>query len=397
MFKLIAPGISPNAELDDVLFALFLILRPWHWQDKQALEELNKWFSLRYYPKKVYPVNAGRSALYLLLQSAGIGKGDEVLVQTFTCIGAIEPIIWLGAKPVYVDIEESSFNIDPLKLTKKINKKTKAIIVQHTFGLPAKMQEIIRIAKDHKILVIEDCAHSLGAKIAKSEIGTFGDAAFFSFGRDKIVSSVFGGVALINQPAFFKDIESLYEKIPMSENKWVLQQLLHPFLLSFILPFYNLQIGKIILLIAQKSGLLSKPYSREEFLAQKPSNYPERMSPALAKLALHQLNKLSKFNQKRREIAKNYGTIKEGAVYLRYPILVDDPQKICRLAKKNGILLGRWYSNIIDPKGINLEKFMYKLGSCPVAEAVAGRIINLPTYPKMTKADVLKIKKILNK
>ena len=120
-----------------------------------------------------------------------IGEGDEVLVQAFTCVAVPNSVLWAQATPVYADID-ATLNIDPIDVEKKITNRTKAIIVQHTFGIPADMDALVALAKKHNILLIEDCAHSLGATYKGKKVGTFGDAAFFSFGRDKVVSSVFG-------------------------------------------------------------------------------------------------------------------------------------------------------------------------------------------------------------
>ena len=132
-----------------------------------------------------------------MIKSFDITYGDEVIVQAFTCLAVPEVVIWCGAKPVYLDIDES-LNLDIRLLEKSISSKTRIIIVQHTFGIPAKIDMIKKIAQKHNIILIEDCAHSLGAKYNSQKIGTFGDAAFFSFGRDKVISSVFGGLAFIN-------------------------------------------------------------------------------------------------------------------------------------------------------------------------------------------------------
>lgn len=403
MFEPIASGLSPNTELDDILLALRLILQPWKWNDQRLLIQLRDWFSQRFFSKKVYLLNAGRSALYLLLKAAGIGKGDEVVVQAFTCIGAVEPIVWVGAKPIYVDIEKETFNLAPADLARKITGKSKAIIVQHTFGIPADIAELDKIARHHGLVLIEDCAHALGARIeldsAKdngSEIGTLGDAAFFSFGRDKVVSSVFGGAAVVHHSSKFAKIDTLSQEPDMPSVKWIFQQLLHPLASGVILPTYKLQLGKVLLVFLQKVNLLSKPYAEVEYRGERPTNYPQKLPPVLAALALNQLSKLDKFNKKRRSIAAKYGKIKKGSIYLRFPVLVDNPSKLYGKAKKQGIILGRWYSNIIDPAGTDLKVFSYKKGSCPVAESVAKSIINLPTYPRMNKQDILRVKNFID-
>ena len=121
----------------------------------------------------------GRVALYAILKSIGIGQGDEVILPGFTCVVVPNAITYLGAKPVYIDIASVTFNIDPSKIEEKITEKTRAIIAQHTFGIPAEMDIIMEMAKKYNLYVIEDSCHAIGSKYKGKEIGTFGDASFF--------------------------------------------------------------------------------------------------------------------------------------------------------------------------------------------------------------------------
>lgn len=256
---------------------------------------------------------------------------------------------------MFADIDET-YGIDPADFAKKITRKTKAVIVQHTFGIPAKIDEIISIARKHNILVIEDFAHTMNLPLK-------GDAAFFSFGRDKVLSSVFGGMAIIN--SHFNDqvsnLKKYHKNLPEPSLGWIFQQLFHPVAFAIILPLYRIGIGKALLVSLQKLHLLSYPQINEV------KKYPN----ALALLLLLQLKKLEKFSVRREKIVKLYG--KTGSL-LRFPVMVDDPIKIIANAKKKGILLGNWYHNVVDPVPIG-----YISGSCPKAEKAAAHIINLPT------------------
>ena len=395
MGNMITLGVSPNTQPDDVKLAGLLLLTPWRWKEKGYLQELSSWFKRRYHTENAYFFNAGRAALYFLLISAGVSKGDEVLVQSFTCVAAIEPILWVGATPVYVDIDKETFNMSITDARKKVTSSTKAIILQHTFGIPADLTSFRSLSDTNKILLIEDCAHSLGASSNGLEVGTVGDAAFFSFGRDKVVSSVFGGAAVIKNAEKFSRKDEKYSGIAEPSFFWVMQQLIHPVFFSFLLPIYHFSFGKLLLVIFQKLRLLSLPYAKAEYQGKKPGWYPRRLSPALAHLALHQLEKVDKLNSLRREIASHYGPTKEGAVYLRYPVLTPSADLLLRRAREKGILLGRWYSHVIDPKGVFFEAIGYKIGSCKDAEAVASQIVNLPTYPRMSREDVQRVVEFL--
>lgn len=408
MIRPIAISLTPNFEPDDYLLAFKLLLSPLKWKNGIEQDKLNNWFKDYFKCKNVYLFNSGRTALFALLKCYGIGKGDEVIIQGFTCVAIPNSIIWTDAKPVYVDIDQS-LNINPAKLEKYISKKTKAIIVQHTFGIPANIKIIKKIAQNHNIILIEDCAHSLGASFENKKLGTFADAAFFSFGRDKVVSSVFGGVALINnssQEAINK-IEKLYKNFPDMSSKWILKQILYPLYFLVILPFYNLFIGKIILLTLIKFRLIDKPVENRELNADTPSFFPGKFANALSIIALNQLNKLEKYNSRRIQISSIYfeklktlNFIKlplniSGSIYLRFNILVKEKTKLLKIFKANSILLGNWYSNVIDPKGVNFSKIGYEQRSLPNVELASRQSLNLPSYPLLSDKEINLIIKIL--
>src|SRR3989338_1760951 len=163
-FRPIAISLSPNTEIDDLFLAFKSLLNLVVWKKGKYSFLLETWFRKYFYTEKVFLFNSGRSALFSVLKGMNLGKGDEVIVQGFTCTAVPDPILWCGAKPIFVDID-ASLNIDNEKLEKSITKKTKAIIVQHTFGIPADIKKIKEITQKYNIILIEDCAHSLGAKI----------------------------------------------------------------------------------------------------------------------------------------------------------------------------------------------------------------------------------------
>lgn len=394
MRRVISSSLSPNAESSDVALAFRTLVTPWLWKTGEAVERVEAWFRIYFQTQTVASFNSGRSAMFALLKSFGIAKGDEVIVQAFTCVAVPNSITWAGAKPVFVDIDDS-FNLDPIDVEKKITSKTKAIIVQHTFGVPAKMDSLIAFAKKNKLFLIEDCAHSLGATYNEKKVGTIGDAAFFSFGRDKVVSSVWGGVAIINDKCQMTNVKlklrEFQEKLSMPGYLWILQQLLHPILFSPILASYNIMIGKILLEFLKRMRIISIPVYREEKTGARPKDFPAAYPNALAKLLLVQLEKLERYTKQRKETVAVYmqalktkkhitsPAFRSESAYLRYPILVENPDELRKKAKRKGILLGNWYHHVIDPDGVSLEKIGYVQGSCPKAEYAAARIINLPT------------------
>ena len=360
--QVISSSLSPNTEREDVFEALRVLSNPASWQQGSAIDKVEKWFN-------GVSFDSGRTAFFAILQAFDIGQGDEVLMQAFTCVAVPNSILFARARPVYVDIDDS-FNINPKDLEEKITKRSKVILVQHTFGVPAQMDAILAIAKRHKLIVIEDCAHALGATHKGKKIGTLGDASFFSFGRDKVISSVWGGVATINakcqMPNAKYKLKKFQEELPYPSCAWIAQQLFHPIAFAVILPTYNVVLGKVMLEVFKRMRLLSVP--------NPPSFYPMRYPNALAELLVKQLAKLERYNEKRRRIASYYHDVlrsqivDKGAIYVRYPIRVDDPANLIRQTKQRGILLGNWYHDAVD-----------STGSCPRTEEAISHIVNLPT------------------
>src|SRR5689334_19623550 len=150
------------------------------------------------YPR-VLGMNSGTSPLHVACMLAGFGPGDEVIVPPFTFISSAWGISYVGATPKFVDVEEGTFNLDPVKLEAAITPKTKGIVVVHLFGQPARMDEIMAIAKKHNLFVIEDCAQAIGAKYKGTPVGSIGDVGTFSFYPTKNLGGCGEGGALVSK------------------------------------------------------------------------------------------------------------------------------------------------------------------------------------------------------
>lgn len=146
--------------------------------------------------KRAVSLQSGTSAIHMSLHELGIGKGDEVIVPALTFVATVNPVIYVGAKPVFVDVDIKTWNIDSKKIENKITKKTKAIIPVHLYGNPCNMDEIMTVAKRHHLFVIEDATESLGAKYKGKHTGTFGDFGCFSFNGNKIITTGGGGMVV---------------------------------------------------------------------------------------------------------------------------------------------------------------------------------------------------------
>ncbi len=400
MNRPIALGLAPNLEKIDAIAALQLLLSSKKVSQEKEDEKLTEWFCNFFSVPYAFPFVSARGGITTLLQIQGIGKGDEVILQAFTCVAVSHAIIATGATPVYVDITHA-FALDVDDLKKKVTKKTKAILLQHTFGIPAYTPELEKFLKEKQLFVIEDVAHAIGSTYKGRKLGTIGDAAVFSFGRDKAFSSVSGGVVITSSKEIGQRLSAYYIQQQYPSSFWIFQQLFHSVVFFFlILPLYNILLGKIVLLLCQKLHLLAKPVTKNEL--RHFSNFTKKLPPQLAYLALLQLKRLDRFNTYREETAGFYaqelsevgGKHFPGIPLLRYPLLVRHPTHLKKLAKHAGILLGDWYAHVIDPHETNLSKVGYKK-DCPKAEYLAAHIINLPTYPTLSRKEREKVVKIV--
>ncbi len=441
-FKPISISLSPNVQKDDVRLALKLLFQPGKWKEGSAIKELEESFRkylgvnpVRNSPptgpsgaqsageisngvKYAVSFNSGRSALFAILKALNLPLGSNVSLQAFTCNAVPNPILWAGLNPVYIDCKDD-FNIDPEKVTGEI------VIIQHTFGLPANIENIMsRLQRNQGSLInsenlsgrqtntviIEDCAHALGAEVNSQKVGTFGKAGFFSFSRDKVISSVYGGMAVTNDDAIGKRLEELQKEFGMPGMFWIKQQILHPILLHYIiLPMYNfLDLGKIFLILSQSLHVLSKAVSWQEKRGLRPDYFPKALPNAMAMMALHQFNKLEKFNSHRKELADFYYQElqntsfvlpkKENNIFLRFAVQHPKAHEIIYEAwHKENMLLGDWYTSAIAPDDTKMEEMKYEAGMCPNAERLAKQTLNLPTHINISKEEAQRIVNFLKK
>jgi len=412
--KTIFTGFAPNLTASDVFISLGYLL-PWNWpeiingQDVESAEKkLESYFKIR----SANVFDSGRSALYFSLKALDIKEGDEVLIQAYTCVVVTNAIRWVGAKPVYVDIR-NDFNMDVVDLEKKITNKSKVLIIQHTFGLSAELNELINTAKKHGLRVVEDCAHSFGLAKDKKLTGTFGDIGMFSFGSDKILSCVRGGALITDNQELADKICKLKNDLPDPDFKVTLQHLMHGPIFFIGKKLYGLVIGKAILALAKKCNLINKIIYKEEKKGLQVDFYPAKMANSLATILLKQIEDVLVVNGHRQLIAKFYNKNlkndkvekvwaddkinKDNCVYLRYPILTDSPNDLLRYAKKHGIILGNWYDRVVAPRDIDFEKTGYVKGNCPNAEVLASRSVNLPTNRHIKIEDAIRVVELVNK
>jgi len=356
----------------------------------------------------------GRIGLYALLKAMNITKDDEVILPGFTCVVVPNAIIYCGAKPVYVDIEAETYNIDPSLLEKNITKKTKAIIAQHTFGVPAKMNEILNIAKKYNLYVIEDSCHALGSTYHNKEVGTIGDAAFFSLQWSKPLTTGLGGWININNDDLSDKVEYIIKSFSRPSKKEEISLSLQYCLYSnFITPSIYLKAKKIYSFLYRK-GILTGSSSQDELSCKMPVDYMKLMSDWQFKKLQKIFEKKDKLISYRKWVANQYFKYLPAQYFgpylskkedfenldisfLRLPILVKDKELVLKRALQQGIEIGDWFVSPVHPNLSSWELAGYTKGICPKAEKICQHIVNLPAHDKIDQKQIKKIISFISK
>lgn len=404
--RYIFSGFSPNTRREDVRLATKLLFTPWTWRQTGPSQKLEAWFQTYFAVPTAVSFDSGRTALQAALQAVGVGAGDEVIVQAFTCVVVTNAITWLGAKPIFVDIFSGTYTADPVAVERAITNKTKAIIAQHTFGQPV-APEIFAIAEKHNIPVVEDCAHALGGYDAAGKLlGTRGAAAIFSFGSDKVISGVRGGMAISADPQVADRLRAFQAKLP-ALPRWVIKMhLQNPLMFSLGKATYHWGFGKILLALSKKTRAINRIIEPAEKKGRGVRWFPAQLPGALAELALEQITHLDTWNKIRQQTAKMYATrlahnpailsCGTDQTWLRFPVQVRDLPAILARARQANIMLGDWYRTPIAPQDSDYSAAHYVPGSCAVAEKTGETIINLPTSPNLTAADHVRLLSLFN-
>jgi perosamine synthetase len=293
-----------------------------------------------------YATSNGTCALHLALLSLGIGEGDEVIVPSFTCTALLNAINYVKANPIIVDIDPETFNITYESAKKNMGKKTKAIIVTHTFGFPADMDRILKL----NIPVIEDCAHAIGSVYKNKLVGSMGKVSVFSMYATKMLSSGEGGMVWTND----REIAGVIED-------------------------------------------LNDPDMRQSYKVR----YNYKMSDLAAGLALSQLIRLAYFISRRREIANRYKealsrlrlkfqkALPEAVPnYYRFVICSSKAEEITKFSKTKGVFCDR---PIHKPLHRYLNKNSEDFGG---TELVWREAVSIPIYPALKENEISEIVEI---
>lgn len=306
-------------------------------------------------------VASGTDALFLALKACGIGKGDEVITTPFTFIATAEAIVYVQAKPVFVDISPHTFNIAVDRLEEKISARTKAIIPVHLFGHPAEMDPILYCAEKYGLKIIEDCAQAFGASDHGRKVGTMGDCGCFSFFPSKNLGGYGDGGMVITSD------EGVAERIKMLRNH-----------------------GS------------KKRYEHHTI------GYNSRLDEMQAAILRVKLRRIDNFNNARRRHADAYrASIRRDGiilpvelpgfehVYHQFTLRSPQRDRIMIALQENGIASAIYY-----PIPLHLqEPFLKRKGaawSLPQSEACAAEVLSLPIFPELTEAEICLISQVIN-
>ena len=348
---------------------------------------------------------AGRMAFFALLKAINIGKGDEVILPSFTCSVMPNAVFRSGANPVFANIDINTFGSNAGAIEARITKRTKLIVAQHTFGIPCDIREIVDLGRKHRILIVEDCAIAFDSSIDGVKVGDWGDAAFFSTDHSKPLNTIIGGIFYTKDKTLFAKIDKLAKEAPglspqrqmrlydrFNFEKRYNAPHRHP-----RLPFYNLMNHVI------KSGCMKSRGKGQAFLeadyrrdasVNPPYPYPARMPSFLAQLGLFELERWPEERRRRKDMLQKYMSIANelglsGLLPTRYfdkrcdiaPLrfIFCHPERD-RLFKKMRFIDidGIWFQDpvICCPDGP--ESMGYVEGSCSASEKICGSVVNWP-------------------
>ena len=311
-------------------------------------------------------------------------------------------VIASGAKPIYMDINPDTLNVETADVIAALTPKTKAVVVQHTLGKPAPIQQIVAALKGRGIVVIEDCALALGSQINGLYTGTFGDAAIFSMELSKTLSSGWGGILLVNNPKLEQDVKMLYKSLPEAGALSSLRDLLQTVISAWCSQavFSNL-LGKYIMAAGFKSHVFRSSTPKAEFDGHISPRFMVKMGRAQLALAVLQWENLkliaadcvSNANIIRATLHRldiptpGVPNANEIAVAPRVSFLVANRQFCQTFFSAKGIELGQWFNGPLSPVPRS-RLFNYFPGKYPAAEKVAARVVNLPCHGRLSQADL---------
>ena len=355
---------------------------------------------------------SGRMSFYSLLKIWGIGIGDEVALTGFTCSVMANAVLRCGATPIYIDVDSETLGMDPTALRKCLTKHTKVVVAQHTFGIPCKIDEIIKIARDNGSFVIEDCALSLGSEYKGVKLGNFADAAIFSTDHTKPLNTLIGGFVytlnkeLANKVVLFRNGCSSYS---FSHQRMLIDTYIKEYEMEakghkrYVLNNYLLSFKRRIGLRLPDTPFLNNDTKSNVNDCDSIYPYPAKLPPFLAAIGIKVLEQYIKNSNARKEwmnriitvlseyevLPKAYFDKNCNIIPLRIAYVLSNKKQSDYHFIDDWI----WFKKPIVATTETLESFGYVNGSCPNSEIIGNNIMNIPILFNEKEQDVL-IKKL---
>ena len=361
------------------------------------IKELENDFAKYHGVEYALSVNNGTSALYSAYFACNIHEGDEVIVPAYTFMATVTPLLHLNAVPVLCDGQSDTGNILPSEVLKKITPRTKAIVVTHMWGHPCEMDEIVKIAKEHKLYLIEDCSHAHGATYKGKKVGTFGDVSCFSLQGKKIIYAGEGGILITNN-------REIYERAILLGHyrKRTYEEVDIPFFKSFSKTGYGLKFRMHPLAAALAKVGLEKLDSRikqrtanldylSELLAEIPGIEPPVTYDYVTRGAYYGYKPLFKQN----EIGISYKTymwaLQAEGVEVHTP--GSPPLNRYQLFQNytNSNVGKKWLGEWPLRNGFATSEKRYKVGDFPNVEDYYSKILSLPTFTNEGDKEIIEL------
>jgi perosamine synthetase len=347
----------------DIESVVNIVKRGYSWANGQEIREFEEEIARYIGVKYCTVISSGTSALQAALLAHNIGSGDEVIVPSFTFVATANSPLFVGARPVFADIEEKTYGLNPEDVEKKITSRTKAILCVHYGGCPCYVKELKEIAESHNLLLIEDAAEALGAKIGSEYVGAFGDSAILSFCQNKVITTGEGGAVITNSKEVFERLK-LIRSHGRAETQDYFTSAEHPEYVSL--------------------------------------GYNFRMSTITAALGLSQIKKINEIIKLRREkaasLTENLSKIKGITVttppsgyfhvYQMYTVMTypGKRDRFMQYLMSKGIMTKVYF----DPVHLTFfyrDTLQYR-ENLPVTERVSKQVVSLPIYPTLQDTDI---------
>jgi len=350
----------------------------------------------------------GRMAFYYILRALDLEPGSEVIFPALTFWVIPEIALRTGLKPVFVDVDPLTFNIDPEKIEERVTTRTRAIVPTHLYGQPCDMNAILPIAEKHNLIVIEDCAQAAGARYQGRLVGTFGTASLFSFQMLKGINTYGGGMAITNDALIGARVCELASREPHQSRGELLKRFGTGFVARALVSpkgftFWGFPMQAIASLFGHYD-LSRFVWEKIRSLQPFPESYHRRYSNAQAILGLRALANLDKFNARSRAHAltltrgladsRSVLTPKviDGAehVYYQYCVYISDPERAGRRAIRRGVDFETTHVDVCS----TMPLFKEFAAHCPGAEETA-RALQLPVYSRLRDSDVERVLRVV--